>query len=81
MEKCGAFGEKKMYGKVTKGVIRFTVWVGPDGKVKKHWPKVDKTADHPVKVLEALRSAQKQFPIEKNLNWELSVIRYWLIVR
>ena len=40
MEKYGAFGEKKMYGKVTKGVIRSTVWVGPDGKVKKHWRKV-----------------------------------------
>ena len=58
MEKYGAFGEKIMYGKVTKGVIRSTVWVGPDGKVKKHWPKVAKAADHPAKVLEALRSAQ-----------------------
>jgi peroxiredoxin Q/BCP len=56
MEKYGAFGEKQMYGKVTKGVIRSTVWVGPDGKVKKHWPKVAKAADHPAKVLAALRS-------------------------
>ena len=56
MEKYGAFGEKKMYGKVTKGVIRSTVWVGPDGKVKKHWPKVANAAEHPAKVLEALRS-------------------------
>ena len=58
MEKYGAFGEKKMNGKVTKGVIRSTVWVGPDGKVKKHWRKVAEAADHPAKVLEALRSAQ-----------------------
>ena len=58
MEKYGAFGEKIMYGKVTKGVIRSTVWVGPDGKVKKHWRKVAKAADHPAKVLEALRNAQ-----------------------
>jgi peroxiredoxin Q/BCP len=57
MEKYGAFGEKKMYGKVTRGVIRSTVWVGPDGKVKKHWPKVANAADHTAKVLEALRSA------------------------
>ena len=57
MEKYGAFGEKKMYGKITKGVIRSTVWVGPDGKVIKHWPKVAKAADHPAKVLEALRAA------------------------
>jgi peroxiredoxin Q/BCP len=50
-----AFGEKKMYGKVTQGVIRSTVWVGPDGKVKKHWRKVANAADHPAKVLAALR--------------------------
>ena len=58
MEKYGAFGEKKMYGKITRGVIRSTVWVGPDGKVKKHWRKVAEAADHPAKVLEAFRSAQ-----------------------
>ena len=59
MEKYEAFGEKKMYGKVTMGVIRSTVWVGPDGKVKKHWPKVANAADHPAKVLEALKASQK----------------------
>ena len=37
MEKYGAYGEKMMYGKKTVGVIRSTVWIGPDGKVKKHW--------------------------------------------
>ena len=56
MEKYGAFGEKKMYGKTVKGVIRSTVWVGPDGKVKKHWPTVAKAADHPQKVLEAMQA-------------------------
>ena len=55
MEKYEAFGEKKMYGEVTRGVIRSTVWVGPDGKVKKHWRKVANAADHPAKVLAALR--------------------------
>ena len=59
METYGAFGEKKMYGKVTRGVIRSTVWVGPDGKVRKHWRKVAKAGDHPAKVLEALRNADK----------------------
>jgi len=54
MTKYGAFGEKMMYGKKTQGVIRSTVWVGPDGKVKKHWARVPKAADHPAKVLEAL---------------------------
>ena len=57
MVKYEAFGEKKMYGKVTMGVIRSTVWVGPDGKVRKHWRKVAKAAEHPAKVLEALQSA------------------------
>ena len=56
MTAYGAFGEKKMYGKVVHGVIRSTVWIGPDGKVKKHWPKVAKAADHPLKVLAALKS-------------------------
>ncbi len=56
MTKYGAYGEKMMYGKKTMGVIRSTVWVGPDGKVKKHWKKVAKAADHPAKVLEALQA-------------------------
>ncbi len=49
-----AFGEKKMYGKRVQGVIRSTVWIGPDGKVKRHWPKVAKAADHPQKVLDEI---------------------------
>jgi len=57
MTKYGAYGEKMMYGKKTTGVIRSTVWVGPDGKVVKHWRKVPKAADHPRKVLEALQAA------------------------
>ncbi len=56
MEKYGAYGEKMMYGKKTTGVIRSTVWIGPDGKVKKHWKRVPDAAEHPEKVLEALRS-------------------------
>ncbi len=56
MTKYGAYGEKMMYGKKTIGVIRSTVWVGPDGKVIKHWRKVPKAADHPAKVLEQLQA-------------------------
>src|SRR5262245_16297352 len=55
MEKYGAWGEKMMYGKKTVGVIRSTVWIGPDGKVKKHWARVPKADAHPEKVLEALK--------------------------
>jgi len=56
MTKYGAFGEKMMYGKKTTGVIRSTVWIGADGKVKKHWARIQKAADHPAKVLEALEA-------------------------
>lgn len=31
----GAYGEKSLYGKLTRGVIRSTVVVGPDGIVEK----------------------------------------------
>jgi len=55
MTKYGAWGEKMMYGKKTVGVIRSTVWIGPDGKVKKHWARVPKAEAHPEKVLEALK--------------------------
>ncbi len=57
MKKYGAYGEKMMYGRKTVGVIRSTVWIGPDGKVKKHWGRVASAADHPAKVMEALHSA------------------------
>ncbi len=56
MEKYGAYGEKMMYGKKTTGVIRSTVWIGPDGKVKKHWARVANAEQHPDKVLEALKA-------------------------
>jgi peroxiredoxin Q/BCP len=57
MEKYGAYGEKMMYGKKTVGIIRSTVWIGPDGKVRKHWRKVPSAADHPQKVLEQLKQS------------------------
>ena len=57
MTKYGAYGEKMMYGKKTIGVIRSTVWVDEKGKVKRHWRRVPKAADHPQKVLEALQAA------------------------
>ena len=59
MEKYGAYGEKMMYGKKTVGVIRSTVWIGPDGKVKKHWARVPSAEQHPAKVLELLKSAAR----------------------
>jgi peroxiredoxin Q/BCP len=55
MAKYGAYGEKMLYGKKVTGVIRSTVWIGRDGKVKKHWAKVASAAEHPAKVLAALK--------------------------
>lgn len=56
MEPWGGWGEKVLYGKKVTGVIRSTVWVGPDGKVKKHWKRIPSAADHPAKVLQVLES-------------------------
>ena len=55
MASYGAWGEKILYGKKTQGVIRSTVWIGPDGRVRKHWKRVAKAAEHPAQVLEALQ--------------------------
>lgn len=55
MQAWGAYGDKMMYGKKTKGVIRSTVWIGPDGVVRKHWRRVADAAKHPAVVLAAIR--------------------------
>jgi peroxiredoxin Q/BCP len=56
MTRYGAYGEKVMYGRKTMGVIRSTVWIGPNGRVKKHWPRVAKAADHPQQVLDTVEA-------------------------
>ena len=56
MRAYGAYGEKTMYGRKVTGVIRSTVWIGPDGRVRRHWPRVANAALHPGKVLEAIRA-------------------------
>jgi peroxiredoxin Q/BCP len=55
MEAWGAYGDKMMYGKKTRGVIRSSVWIGPDGTVRKHWARVADAAKHPAQVLEQIR--------------------------
>lgn len=57
MRAYGAYGEKTMYGRQVVGVIRSTVWIGPDGRVRRHWARVANAAEHPAKVLAALRAA------------------------
>ncbi len=52
-QKYGAFGEKKMYGRVTKGIIRSTFIIDEEGKIKKAFYNV-KVKGHVDKVLESL---------------------------
>lgn len=44
-DKFGAYGEKKLYGKVSMGIIRSTFIVDEEGTVIKAYPKV-KAAEH-----------------------------------
>ncbi len=49
----GAYGEKKMYGKVSMGIIRSTVIIDEKGLIQKIWRSV-KVKGHVQEVLEAL---------------------------
>lgn len=51
----GAYGEKKLYDKVSKGIIRSTFLIGPDGKIRKLWRGV-KVKGHVEEVLETLKT-------------------------
>ena len=57
MKAYGAYGEKTLYGRKTVGVIRSTVLIGPDGRVLRHWARVSNAAEHPAKVVAALKAA------------------------
>jgi peroxiredoxin Q/BCP len=56
MAAYGAWGEKTLYGRLTTGVIRSTVWIGPDSRVRRHWARVPDAEKHPDQVLEALKA-------------------------
>ena len=49
----GVYGEKKFMGVKYQGVHRVTFLIGPDGRIKKIWPKV-KPAEHAKEILEFL---------------------------
>lgn len=55
LEAYGAWGDKVMYGKKMKGIIRSTVLIGKDGKVAKHWPKVS-VKGHAADVVESIKA-------------------------
>jgi peroxiredoxin Q/BCP len=56
LKKYGAWGSKVLFGRKVTGVIRSTVWIGPDGRVKKHWPRIPNAARHPEAVLREMSS-------------------------
>ncbi len=45
---------KSFFGKSFLGIVRTTFWIGPDGKIRKIWPKVTPTG-HAAEVLAAIR--------------------------
>ena len=55
----GAWKEKNLYGRRTWGVARRTYWIGPDGRIRKIYKKVD-AAKHADEVLADLRDAHKK---------------------
>ena len=53
IEAYGVWGQKSFLGKKFLGIHRITFLIGPDGSIKKIWPKV-KPEKHAEEVLEAL---------------------------
>lgn len=53
----GAYGEKKMYGKVMMGIIRSTFIIDEEGKILDAWQKV-KVKDHVDDVYSTLQGVQ-----------------------
>jgi peroxiredoxin Q/BCP len=58
LESYGAWGDKVMYGKKMKGIIRSTVVIDKAGKVAKHWPKVS-VKGHVDDVVETVKQLAK----------------------
>jgi peroxiredoxin Q/BCP len=56
-KKYGAFGDKVMYGRKVKGMIRSTFVIDAEGVVRKVFPKV-KVDGHDEQVLEALKALE-----------------------
>ncbi len=56
-EAYGAYGEKKMYGKITKGIIRSTFIINENGEIEKAWRNV-KVDGHVQAVIDYLKSSK-----------------------
>jgi len=55
---------KSFFGKSFLGIVRSTFWIGPNGKIRKIWPKVTPKG-HAAEVLEAIRESE---PLAKAAN-------------
>ena len=55
VEAYGARRMKSFFGKSFLGIVRTTFWIGPDGKIRKVWPKVT-VKGHAAEVLAAVKA-------------------------
>ncbi len=55
----GVWKEKNMYGRRYWGIARTTFWIGPDGRIKKIYKKVD-TKKHAEDVLADLHEGRRK---------------------
>ena len=53
----GVWKEKNLYGRRSWGVARTTFWIGPDGRIRKIYKKVD-TAKHAEDILADMKAAR-----------------------
>lgn len=54
IEAYGARRMKSFFGKTALGIVRSSFWIGPDGKIRKIWPKVT-VKGHAEDVLAAIK--------------------------
>jgi len=59
IEKYGAWGKKKLYGKEYYGTVRSTFLINPDGEIVQEWRKV-KVDGHAEEVLKTLKEKIKE---------------------
>ncbi len=59
VEAYGARRMKSFFGKSFLGIVRSTFWIGPDGKIRKIWPKV-KVEGHAADVLAAVEGGRER---------------------
>ena len=55
IEAYGARRMKSFFGKTALGIVRSSFWVGPDGEIRKIWPKVT-VKGHAADVLAAIKA-------------------------